>query len=1622
MMLHTWVTRNALRHGVAVTLVLLAIGFARPSHAKTVVCPGPVTLHGLDVSYWQLDIDWDKVKATGQKYVIMRAAHALKADTKFAYNWKRCHEVGLHCGVYQYFEPDIDPVAQADLMISMMGPLKPGDLPPVIDVESKGGATPAQLSAAVGKWIDRMKSKTGRQPMIYTGAYFWEDYVKSTAFVNNPLWHAQYCTNCCPNIANPWKKWAFWQYSSTGKVNGINGNVDTNRFNGDAKALATLAGVASCTPGCSGTIWTKADCTKVDCGKSAGICSTAVSGGPACVAEVCAANASTPPTVGAICLADGSRATCDSKGQVSANPCPANTACKGAAGKATCEPVTCAVGCKGSALVAKDCSQTDCAKLAGAAAGTCVADGLGPRCVSKHCKATGTAAVCVPEVGPLAMGLCQDGKVTLSNCLAGSQVCAMAGGAVAACAAKACAPTAGAAISEHADCLDAYTVRHCDAYGQESVESCPTGTICAGGPGNAACSVLDGVDGGASDGGAADGSGADATAGGAADAAPGVDGASTADGAWSDGGTGDSAPADGSGTDVGTADGAGSGGDNATGVGGDTSGASSSDGSSDGSTRAVRDAGDAAPGGVASGLAPASPSSGCSAQARPSGQTPWLLLLVIAGLTLLLSRLGPTRMRGGVAREKIVVSLVLAATVAAAVPSSADATPAARGPAASLAASLTPTRLPAALTPAAAVTPTTTSPTPSEPVDGVDESAQALDAALITSRLQEAAAAQTVLEAEAEVARAQAAQADALRRAEQAASEAARAVAGEQARIEAQKAALAGAQGKLAERQRAQAAAIGALVQRESDLQRRGRDPALTQKQADALFQDVVAALEGGRDAFAKALAALRGEDALLPEPLAQPQLLSGPLAAAAETERRAIALGHDDLAARRASLAAEERKLRRGSAADLASHLERLTDLRTDVVARMSPDVRDELFGLTGAGVRQLLRELRHLRLMAEWYPTSRLRLLEVPESFDALLVRIGTVLGSAFRLLMVLLLWLLLRRRWRPLLEALAAWLAPRARRSFASRVAWWASKLVLILGRELLLVLSVYLAFRIVLQSSLATELDLVYELLLDWAIYRLLLAAAHRFLTAAAADASRREISPELSARILASLRFAARFGLAIAIILALASHLLGRGYLYLLVVRFAWIFAVPVVLLVIRDWQQDICAAYLRAYPAGALAAAVERHRNRAFGVLVALAAFSAVAVTGVAAWVGELALRFEQTRRGLAYVFRRRLERQSLGLSEPVEDLAQLPLALREALTDRPVAPDAWIGEPTGMPKIEDAIAAWSAGGGAFGLKLVGGWGLGKTSWLDALDARLQAQQAPPMVVRATVPRGLQSPDAVVRWLAELTGFDTTTPEAHDAATLGDALGAGARQLVMLDDAGRVVTKTMGGMAAYDALATVIARSMPRVGWVLAVSDHASSRIQKLRGDRDLMTHSVSLQPWDETKVGELVADRMQRAGFTPHFDELVDPDLDIADALVEGVRVGERFVRLLWDQSDGNPRDVLHFWARSLAPYGAEDVKVRLFRAPSADALESLGAQARFALHAVLVHDGLTAEEAGRVLFESTANVRGVLGWLQGRGILMQDEATGPGRYRVEPHWVRAVSRYLQRKHLLVR
>jgi lysozyme len=204
------------------------------------VCETGPTVTGIDVSYYQEDIAWKRVHRAGIRYAFIRASDGLDhPDERFAKNWAGAKRANIMRGAYQYFRPDQDPTAQADFLISVLA-RDPGELPPVIDVETDGGKSPAELVARMQTWIARVRDKLGVEPIVYTGPEFWRDKTRNADLSTQPLWIAHY-TRSCPTIPTTWAKWTFWQHTDNGRVPGIEGPVDLDLFAGTLADLQDFA-------------------------------------------------------------------------------------------------------------------------------------------------------------------------------------------------------------------------------------------------------------------------------------------------------------------------------------------------------------------------------------------------------------------------------------------------------------------------------------------------------------------------------------------------------------------------------------------------------------------------------------------------------------------------------------------------------------------------------------------------------------------------------------------------------------------------------------------------------------------------------------------------------------------------------------------------------------------------------------------------------------------------------------------------------------------------------------------------------------------------------------------------------------------------------------------------------------------------------------------------------------------------------------------------------------------------------------------------------------------------------------------------------------------------------------
>jgi GH25 family lysozyme M1 (1,4-beta-N-acetylmuramidase) len=227
-------------------VILLSIAFTGSSQ----------TILGIDVSTYQGTVNWTSVKGAGYTFAWAKATEGLTVtDNQYVNNATNGVAAGMYMGAYHYAHPDVNgtnagAVSEANYFLSVAGSyITNCELPPALDLEVSTSLTSAQLTSWVQTWMTTVKNATGITPILYTDGSIANSLGASMASFCN-LWTADPdgSATATPSatylgVWNP--NWSFKQYSWTGTIPGISGNVDCDSYNG---SLTGLKNLMVCTP------------------------------------------------------------------------------------------------------------------------------------------------------------------------------------------------------------------------------------------------------------------------------------------------------------------------------------------------------------------------------------------------------------------------------------------------------------------------------------------------------------------------------------------------------------------------------------------------------------------------------------------------------------------------------------------------------------------------------------------------------------------------------------------------------------------------------------------------------------------------------------------------------------------------------------------------------------------------------------------------------------------------------------------------------------------------------------------------------------------------------------------------------------------------------------------------------------------------------------------------------------------------------------------------------------------------------------------------------------------------------------------------------------------------------
>ena len=189
-------------------------------------------VHGIDVSHYQGRINWDEVAQDPKvNYVYLKATEGINyVDDTYSYNFRECKRVGLKVGSYLFFRPNLPAKAQFELFVSQVD-TKKQDLLPLVDAEVIKGVSVAVFQTRLIELCELLEKEYGKKPLIYTGRNFYNKHIHGNSRLRTYKFFIASYSFEEPVLSGD-SEYHLWQYSASGRVRGIRGDVDMSRLVG----------------------------------------------------------------------------------------------------------------------------------------------------------------------------------------------------------------------------------------------------------------------------------------------------------------------------------------------------------------------------------------------------------------------------------------------------------------------------------------------------------------------------------------------------------------------------------------------------------------------------------------------------------------------------------------------------------------------------------------------------------------------------------------------------------------------------------------------------------------------------------------------------------------------------------------------------------------------------------------------------------------------------------------------------------------------------------------------------------------------------------------------------------------------------------------------------------------------------------------------------------------------------------------------------------------------------------------------------------------------------------------------------------------------------------------------
>jgi DNA replication protein DnaC len=253
-------------------------------------------------------------------------------------------------------------------------------------------------------------------------------------------------------------------------------------------------------------------------------------------------------------------------------------------------------------------------------------------------------------------------------------------------------------------------------------------------------------------------------------------------------------------------------------------------------------------------------------------------------------------------------------------------------------------------------------------------------------------------------------------------------------------------------------------------------------------------------------------------------------------------------------------------------------------------------------------------------------------------------------------------------------------------------------------------------------------------------------------------------------------------------------------------------------------------------------------------------------------------------------------------------------------------------------------------------LVIYGKSGMGKTIMLDWVRTQFKIDDL--KTVELTLTKKIISEKELSDMLVDLLEIDLSAQSLEESIK-----NYPTKILVILDDCHNLFLAKRGGLAAFKLFANLVNMSNSNIFWITSFSAHSWSYLFNALDTSNYFCHSFRLLRWSDRDIQELILTKHKKSGLRMSYDSLIF-DMQTHDSSQDLSDINQKFFRMLWSQSKGNPRIALDLWLSSLNLTGRSNIQIHLPKTVKSANLVDLSNEQLFVYAAIAKHRELLSSD----------------------------------------------------------